>query len=223
MTNLSAQKKIGLTHLLIAFLGFSLVFNPWVIPVLPQNGWLSVLISPQVFFLLAFVWIVWARNLPREKWGLSVQPFGLNTLRGLSLGLFPIFFALSVFLFFELVGLKDLWLGPPIPYAPTAKDYLLLFLLAPLSEELFFRGLLFPALKEEYSTRFAVIASAVIFMAGHGGVKIGPLILGLITPLLYLRTKSLWPGMLFHAISNTYIPLLITFFPNLYRKILYLF
>jgi membrane protease YdiL (CAAX protease family) len=80
-------------------------------------------------------------------------------------------------------------------------------LLAPIAEELFFRGITFNAWEREYGTRWAVIGSAVLFALVHipGGTWIViPIIflLGLILALAYARTRSLGTTIGIHAMFN---------------------
>lgn len=85
---------------------------------------------------------------------------------------------------------------------------LLVTVMAPLSEELFFRGFLFRALKGSAGLWVAAIVSGVIFGAIHlGSSPIGfvvPLmVFGFGLALLYQATGSLWPPIVLHAINNS--------------------
>jgi uncharacterized protein len=73
--------------------------------------------------------------------------------------------------------------------------------IGPFGEELYFRGLLIGALGGGLP---AVIAQAAVFSAVH---LIAPALLllfldGLILGLIRLRTASIWPGFVVHAINN---------------------
>ncbi len=74
----------------------------------------------------------------------------------------------------------------------------------PIGEEIFFRGLTYGALRRRLGRHTAVIASAVFFAAAHVQlVEFLPiLILGLILAYLYEYTGSLVPGMMAHAVNN---------------------
>lgn len=76
---------------------------------------------------------------------------------------------------------------------------------APLVEELFFRGFLFAGLRERYGFRWATVASASFFALAHfmPGVLIPIFALGVFFCLLYSETGSLWPGVIMHGIMNT--------------------
>ena len=82
-------------------------------------------------------------------------------------------------------------------------------LMAPVIEEPFFRGYLLTALlKKMGSAPMAVCLASLIFMSVH--VLMGPGILiyvflwSLIPSYLYLRTGSLYPAMLMHALNNIF-------------------
>ena len=84
---------------------------------------------------------------------------------------------------------------------------LLVALAAPLAEELFFRGFLFPALWRRMGWVAAAVVSGVVFGLVHAGgtpvVFLAPLaVLGFLLCWLYRRTGSLLPGMGVHAFNN---------------------
>lgn len=79
--------------------------------------------------------------------------------------------------------------------------------MAPLAEELFFRGFLYGGLRK-YGVPIAAIVSGLLFGAVHiGGSPIGFLVplaaLGIILALLYERTGSLYPPIALHALNNS--------------------
>jgi CAAX protease family protein len=80
-------------------------------------------------------------------------------------------------------------------------------LIAPLAEELFFRGLLFPVLRARVGVTWGVLVSAALFSMVHAlGSPVEALIvlfvLGAGLCLLYLRTGSLLPCIGLHALNN---------------------
>ena len=89
--------------------------------------------------------------------------------------------------------------------------------LAPLSEEIFFRGFLYNAAKR----RFGIAAGALISGLVFGAVHFGPLAVIMIVPmgillaLAYEKTGSLWVPIAMHA-ANNFVAVTITFLmPNL--------
>jgi hypothetical protein len=79
-------------------------------------------------------------------------------------------------------------------------------LLVPISEELFFRGLLYTGLRQHTGIWLAVALSSVIFAAGHfdaAGVVATSLIMGIVLALVYEYTHSLWASIAVHALNNS--------------------
>ncbi|HEY8638924.1 MAG TPA: CPBP family glutamic-type intramembrane protease [Solirubrobacterales bacterium] len=82
----------------------------------------------------------------------------------------------------------------------------LIVVVAPIAEEIFFRGMLFGGLRKRLSTFPAAAISALVFGALHGttGITAVPplIVFGFMLALLYERTGSLVPGMIAHAFNN---------------------
>ncbi len=75
---------------------------------------------------------------------------------------------------------------------------------APVCEEVFFRGFVFAGLLRGMPVGWAIILSALIFAVAHGdpGSFAVLLIIGLALAFLRWRTKSLWPGIILHTLNN---------------------
>lgn len=215
--------SIGLSAPVLSLLAFSAVYNPWTLRFFPKTGWAALATSPQAFFLVASGLIIWWRRLTLDTFGLNRRAIRPGILWGLGLGMSPIL--LTAVIAGILSAMDSIHSFLPRPFLgglPIAVDIskwnlVSLLILAPLSEELFFRGILLRGLREAYSPFWSVALSSVIFMGAHGGFKPGPLILGLIAAPVAFRTHSILAGILFHAISNAYGPAMLTWFPNLYR------
>jgi hypothetical protein len=77
--------------------------------------------------------------------------------------------------------------------------------LAPVVEELLFRGLLYGTLRLRLGPAPATILSAALFALAHGYGVVGfvsVFMSGVLWAVAYERTRSLWPGMLAHAANN---------------------
>ena len=80
-------------------------------------------------------------------------------------------------------------------------------ILAPLLEEMLFRGVILRAFLLQYRRRQAFLYSAAIFGLAHLNIyqfTIG-FVIGLLLAWLYERTQSLWPCILLHAAYNSVI------------------
>ncbi|HEX8035449.1 MAG TPA: type II CAAX endopeptidase family protein [Ktedonobacterales bacterium] len=91
-------------------------------------------------------------------------------------------------------------------YAPFTIFFTLLaaVVIAPICEEVFFRGYLFGGLLRGMNVWLATIVSALLFTLVHGdiGSAVPLLVIGLILPVLRWRTGSLWPGVALHTVNN---------------------
>jgi membrane protease YdiL (CAAX protease family) len=155
------------------------------------------------------------RITPMELLGISLKWWGISfrqALRGYIL-FFPV---LIVLILISQVGTK--LFGLPFqphplvqPLLETGNNSLIwpLFaigiLLGPLAEELFFRGLLFPALKSKVSVFWAVSISAALFATLHlnwaGWLPIFGL--GILLAYSYEKTGSLLVPIFIHVIHNS--------------------
>jgi len=83
---------------------------------------------------------------------------------------------------------------------------LLVAIAAPVSEEIFFRGMMFGGLRRRMPRIAAALVSALVFGLLHaftGISAVPPLIaFGFILALLYERTGSIVPGILLHMLNN---------------------
>jgi uncharacterized protein len=79
-------------------------------------------------------------------------------------------------------------------------------ILAPVLEELFFRGFLFKGLREKYGWKAALVISSVIFSVFHLQVAtlLPMFLLGGLFAYLYQRTESVFPGMIMHFLVNAF-------------------
>jgi membrane protease YdiL (CAAX protease family) len=89
---------------------------------------------------------------------------------------------------------------------------IVLVVVAPLTEEPLVRGVMLTGLLRRYSVARAVLYSAVLFAIMHlNPVQFAAaLAIGLFLGWLYTRTRSLWPGIVMHAIYNAHVFLIPT-------------
>jgi hypothetical protein len=78
--------------------------------------------------------------------------------------------------------------------------------IAPVVEEIFFRGFLFQGFRQRYGWLPAILLSSAIFGAAHlDPVSLIPtFILGCVLAYTFHRSNSLWPGIIFHAAINSF-------------------
>lgn len=85
-----------------------------------------------------------------------------------------------------------------------AANFVVVAVAAPIVEELTYRGLGFAAVRQFFGAGAAVVVTALAFGLAHGLVIALPVltIFGLILGWLRLRTQSLYPPIILHAIFN---------------------
>lgn len=122
------------------------------------------------------------------------------------------FYLACLFAYSALVGspeqtdlAREMGLGSGI--APAVAAVLLIAGLAPLAEELFFRGMLFGGLRRYLPFLPAALLSAALFGSLHlttGASSVPPLALfGFLLAWVYERTGSIWPAVILHALNNS--------------------
>lgn len=83
--------------------------------------------------------------------------------------------------------------------------FIVVAVLAPLLEELFFRGFIYRTFKKTWPVWLASILTAVVFALVHFQFQtfLPLFFLGLILNYAYQRTGSLWTSVAFHSLNNT--------------------
>lgn len=208
------MKKIGLTLPFILLFVFAIAFHPSMKIHLLEftNPWFYMLFSPQMFFLLSSFLVLSIYKIKPKEVGITTEPLQQNLTWGIGLGVAGYILLAAANIAMGLTGHKGANEGM---FEWTPWLFFSYFILAPIAEEAFFRGIIFRALSESYSTTTSVIASAVLFAASHSSMMVGPFILGIITALLTKKTKSIFPGMIVHALSNGLPWFFINHCPNL--------
>jgi membrane protease YdiL (CAAX protease family) len=77
-------------------------------------------------------------------------------------------------------------------------------LVAPFSEELFFRGFLFGGLEARFGWKKSALISALLFAMFHLDLAslVPTFLLGWIFANLYHQSRSIWPGIVLHFLTN---------------------
>lgn len=82
--------------------------------------------------------------------------------------------------------------------------FLALVVLPPIVEETVFRGFIFPAIAKRWGFWVGAIISSILFGFAHlqANVSIYTFVLGVLLCYLYVRLKSIWPGIGLHMLNN---------------------
>lgn len=173
----------------------------------------SLLVSSasSLLLIIIIVGLVAARKVEvRQALGL-VRPEGGVLLKIIgALGIFIIVSAVvasiadAVVPGFDLEQEQDLGLGKPNSSLQLMGLFALLVVLAPISEELLFRGVLFAGFKRSFGFMPAAILSSSLFGLAHWqpNVALATAVLGWLLAYLYHKTGSLWSSIGLHSLKN---------------------
>ena len=91
--------------------------------------------------------------------------------------------------------------------APGIVPVLFSCVVAPVLEEMLFRGVILRGFLRQYSRTFAILWSATLFGIAHLNLyqMATALALGIVSGWLYERCRSLWPCILLHAAYNGFV------------------
>ncbi len=91
-------------------------------------------------------------------------------------------------------------------YRNPVISFVLIAVLAPLLEELLFRGVVLHGFLKNYRPSHAIIASALLFAIIHGNLAqgLGAFFIGLVIGWIYWKTQSIIPGIIIHFVNNAF-------------------
>jgi membrane protease YdiL (CAAX protease family) len=185
----------------------------------------DAILSALILLLLAcFLWIACVRAKITTELHFGARPSSSEIklfvlvafpLIGISIGGIYLFYLPISYIWPDFVASGFLE-APPILWWSTHPDLImtnvinaiLLVILAPLIEEVFFRGFLFNRWHRKYGAGKAMIFSSLLFAILHTDL-FGAFIFGLVMCLICLKTQSLVGAIIAH-VANNFIVLLIT-------------
>ena len=173
------------------------------------------IVSVTELILLVPVWL-----LAVHKYGAGPGDLGFRRFKSadLAIGCVLIIFSYSVDFCYALIlapfnlRIQADW-SPLLGSLPSPWMFVVgAALIAPIVEELFFRGFVFAGFRTRYGWKKAAAISAFVFAIFHLQLTflIPGFILGYIFAYLYQRSNSIWPGIIMHTSVNT-IGLLFSF------------
>ncbi len=176
--------------------------------------WVFLVFLVQNALLLFVLWFFcWRRYHPTAT-KLGFRRTALKPAAGLAtlvfffnLAVVYAYNALSSYYNFQLPGFGEQ--EPHLPLFGDSPAGLILLavvaiFIAPVLEELFFRGFLQQALIQKMGTGKGLASASLLFALAHFELQviIPIFILSLLLGWLFIRANSLWPGIIFHAINN---------------------
>ena len=177
--------------------------------------WVFLVFLVQNTLLLGVLWLFcWRRYHPTAA-KLGFRRTALKPAAGLitlvfffNLAIVYAYNALSSYHNFQLPGFGEQ--EPHLPLFGNSSAGLILLaivaiFIAPILEELFFRGFLQQALAQKMGSGKGLVTASLLFALAHFELQviIPIFILSLLLGWLFVRTNSLWPGIIFHAINNS--------------------
>jgi CAAX protease family protein len=172
-----------------------------------------------LLFLFMYLWMFYWMQHTSGEVGIDLR----NFVRGGKVSGIPKLVGLVVLLFLSAAGttvltgyvLSYLWPSmldsgwwPGAAYRPSGLNSILYavtaIVLAPVVEELLFRGLLLGRWTTKWGIRRAILASATLFAVLHPDI-VGAFIFALCMSAMYLKSRTLLAPILSHALYNSVI------------------
>ncbi|MBE0447002.1 MAG: CPBP family intramembrane metalloprotease [Actinobacteria bacterium] len=197
---------------LIAITGGSFIISVLLAQVAPRVGSIFVFVIGYVvlFFL---IWYLAITKRGADWPALGFRPFDL--LRGLGLVIIWFFLVRIIIflyvLFIERIGVKppdDITRRLPEIFGTDILGILLAVIVvavvAPFIEELFFRGFIYPVFRQRWGVTIAIIANGLLFALFHFNllVFVPIAVIGFALAYLFEQTNSLGPPTMLHALNN---------------------
>lgn len=172
----------------------------------------SVILSAALFIAVIVIYFYRKRQTVRPLYRFDK----LNAYRifiGMVMGIGCVFLSQLILTVSESVGIISLdnlesfdqLISSIIGQSPTWLILLTVGIVAPIAEELLFRGLIFHMFNRHLNIRVALIIQGLLFGAFHMNLVQGVYasVLGIVLGLAYLLTGSLWIPILMHIVNNS--------------------
>lgn len=171
----------------------------------------ALIYTLSLLVVLGLPWLVKRRNVSREELGLQRLPTWLDILWApagavvyVILTALVTAFAMAFLTFIDYSQAQDTGFSQ----LATRPEYLLAFfslvIVAPVAEEIIFRGYLFGKLRKHAPLWLAILITSALFAFVHGQWNVGLDVFALSIVLCLLRvvSGSLWPSILLHMLKN---------------------
>lgn len=197
--------------ILLGFLLWNLIAGAFIVFAPPLLG-LPIALALSVLYLYRFVLPRTSNASPRRRWStLRLRPLAGEPLVW-TLVAVPVFLALSWSLgdlYTRLIPVPEESLNPfdVILDTPNGRLAITVFAIAvaPIIEEFVFRGLIQRELERRFGPLLGISGAAALFALIHFLPWIFPLhfVLGLIFGFVVYATRSIWAGVILHAVNNS--------------------
>ncbi len=211
-----ATEVFAVAVFLMVLVSVGLSVLPWTRGVGRQGGMLPALLLLSAYCLymgaaLAMAWRRAGQPYPWRMLGVRSLPLGGTlrpALRTYALLLFLLTPAAS-YAVHHYLSVSNVFFRGGESLGAYATYFVLVCVLAPVAEEILFRGFLYPGLRRSFSPGWAALISALAFTGAHlptpSAAALLVIALGYALALLYENTRSLLPCMVVHALHNTLV------------------
>ncbi|MEO8557901.1 MAG: CPBP family intramembrane glutamic endopeptidase [Rhodospirillales bacterium] len=176
-----------------------------------QHSWLILGVTAMLYIsVIASVWLAMMRRGRNIARALAFNPVRWTTLALGAVGLIVLSIIVSV-LGSQLMQdvqprMNEMFQGMTFSPPIIVMALFLIGVMAPIAEEMFFRGLLFGWLRAHWPFWLVAIVTAALFGLAHGnlGYAVVAGALGLMLAYLRERSGSLWTSIVAHIANNVF-------------------
>ncbi len=171
------------------------------------NAGRFVMVAYELAYILPVIAILLIKKAKPEAVGL--RPFSLKNLAigcGLLVGTYVIILVHNLLLLAFGITPQGEMLTELFGHEYFGMLVFVGVIIAPLVEEIFFRGFVFSGLLQKYNWKIATFLSSGLFAVAHFQLValIPTFLMGVVFTYLYHRSKSIWPGIILHLIVNSF-------------------
>lgn len=209
---------VGQTLAVLGMNALHVGLSPAVQTTVESAAWYVIALA----LVIGLPWLVTRKNITKSTLGVAQLPhwsdIGLGLLATLP---YYILSAILLWLGTTVFRVVDSGVGQEIAFSNLTQHiefvvaFITLVIMAPLAEELLFRGYFLGRLSERINRWVAVVVVAVVFSLMHllGADSNGHIVLqwaaaldimafGLVAGVLRIKTGRIWAGVLLHALKN---------------------
>lgn len=201
---------------LLIWLGFEVVFIVVhlfisLIPISEQVGRVVLSMYSQVFINIMAIWIFHKYLYKLNEKQFLGENFKCNLWSaiigvGVCLGHRIFFLLFWNFTIQSMEGIMQTGIDSQVVFLNTIWGILYITIMAPVTEEIFYRGIIFNTARKKHGNIYAVIVSSTLFAVAHmNGIQfISALFMGIVIGYAIILTDNIYIGIIIHVVNNTF-------------------
>jgi membrane protease YdiL (CAAX protease family) len=198
--------SVGIELLSVAGVDFDGI-NPAVLNTVAGG----IIYSISLLLVIGLPWWIKKNRTTKEELGLGRWPRWLDILLApagffvyILLSALFVFLAMQFLLFIDFDQIQDTGYSQLNQHFEFILAMVMLVFIAPVAEEVLFRGYLFGKLRAHVPVWLAILLTSLLFAVVHGAWNVGIDVFALSIVLCLLRviSGSLWPSILVHMMKN---------------------